>query len=231
MTSVVIVLAVISAVMCWPRRSAPRERIAVLARMSTVEARPVPELRRSMVLAAVLAVIAAVAAGASWPWVAVLVVAGIGGGRVRRKQETTAQDVALAADLMAACMAAGAGVVGALGAASASVDGPLRELADPVVEELRRGTPPEQAWAPWLADERLAPLARSCVRSSGSGAAVAAELVRVAARVRARHRSLVQERIARASVWVVLPLGLCFLPAFVVVGVVPLVMGLLQTLH
>jgi hypothetical protein len=30
---------------------------------------------------------------------------------------------------------------------------------------------------------------------------------------------------------VVLPLGLCFLPAFVVVGVVPLGMGLLQTLH
>jgi pilus assembly protein TadC len=42
---------------------------------------------------------------------------------------------------------------------------------------------------------------------------------------------LVQERVARASVWVVLPLGLCFLPAFVLVGVVPIVMGLLHTLH
>lgn len=229
--TVVVVLVVLAAVLCWPRRRSPNERIAVVTSSRAGDDRPASPLRRSVVITAVLAVMAVIAVGGSWLWVAVLVVAGLAGARMRRKPTVAPQDAALAADLMAACMAAGAGVADALVAASVAVGGHLRELADPVIEELRRGSPPERAWMTWLNDEQLAPVARSCVRSSGSGAAVAAELARVAARVRSRHRALVQERVARASVWVVLPLGLCFLPAFVLVGVTPLVFGLLQTLH
>ena len=36
--------------------------------------------------------------------------------------------------------------------------------------------------------------------------------------------------VKRAGVLMVLPLTLCFLPAFVLVGVVPIVIGLLRTL-
>lgn len=229
--TLVAVLSVLAAALCWPRRRGPGERIETVARTRSVGSRPVPELRRSVVLTAALAVVAVLAVGGSWLWAGVLVVAGIAGARARQKPTTATEDVALAADLMAACLSAGAGVLDALTAASAAVGGRLSELAGPVIDELRGGSPPDHAWAPWLAEEQLAPVARSCVRSSGSGAAVAAELARVAARLRARHRALVQERVARASVWVVLPLGLCFLPAFVVIGVVPLVMGLLHTLH
>ena len=229
--TVVVVLSVLAAALCWPRRRAPRERIETVARTRNADAQPVPALRRSVVLAAAFAVIGVVAVGGSWLWAGALVMAGIVGARARQKPTTATEDVALAADLMAACLSAGAGIVDALTAASAAVGGRLAELAGPVIDELRSGSPPDHAWALWLTEEQLAPVARSCARSSGSGAAVAAELARVAARLRARHRALVQERVARASVWVVLPLGLCFLPAFVVVGVVPLVMGLLHTLH
>lgn len=227
----VAVLAVLAAVLCWPRRRAPSERIAAVAQERSAALQPVPALRRSVTLTAALAVVAVVAVGGSWLWAGALVVAGIVGARARQKPTTATEEVALAADLMSACLTAGAGVLDALAAASAAVGSRLGELARPVVDELHRGSSPEQAWASWLADERLAPVARSCVRSSGSGAAVAAELARVAARLRARQRALVQERVARASVWVVLPLGLCFLPAFVVVGVVPLVIGLLHSLR
>jgi tight adherence protein B len=37
--------------------------------------------------------------------------------------------------------------------------------------------------------------------------------------------------VRRASVWLVVPLGLCFLPAFVLLAVVPLVIGLVPALR
>lgn len=229
--SVVVAAAVIAAVVCLPRRRAPRERVVDLTAKPLAEPRSVPSLRRPVVLVAALAIAAVVITGESLWWALLLVVAGLVGARARTPATAAPEEVALAADLMAACMAAGAGTAAALGAATAATDGLLQTRADAVIEELRRGSPPEQAWASWLDDERLAPVARSCVRSSGSGAANAAELARVAARIRARHRARVEQRVARASVWVVLPLGLCFLPAFVLVGVVPLVLGLLNTLR
>ena len=229
--SAFVVVAALAAVLCWPRRATPRERLATVAGPRSVQAGPAPVLRRSVLVSAALAIAAVIAiGGASW-WVAVLVAAALAGARVRPKAVVAPHEVALTADLMAACMAGGAGVADALLAASRAVDDHVRELAQPVIASLRCGSPPDSAWAGWLADERLAPVARSCARSSGSGAAVAAELARVASRVRSRQRALVQERVAKASIWVVLPLGLCFLPAFVAVGVVPLVVGLLQTLR
>jgi hypothetical protein len=67
--------------------------------------------------------------------------------------------------------------------------------------------------------------------ASAAGPAAAPEISRAAERLRMRGNAEAQRRIARAGVWVVLPLGLCFLPAFVLVGVVPVAVGLLQHLH
>ena len=63
-------------------------------------------------------------------------------------------------------------------------------------------------------------------RTTQSGAAVAEDLGRVAARLRARRHSRLQQRVQQASVLAVIPLGIFFLPAFVVVAVVPIVIGL-----
>jgi hypothetical protein len=38
----------------------------------------------------------------------------------------------------------------------------------------------------------------------------------------------VEADVRRAGVWVLAPLGLCFLPAFVCLGVVPLVLGIAE---
>jgi len=37
--------------------------------------------------------------------------------------------------------------------------------------------------------------------------------------------------VQQVGVWIVVPLGLCFLPAFLAVAVVPLVLGLAPSLH
>jgi pilus assembly protein TadC len=55
---------------------------------------------------------------------------------------------------------------------------------------------------------------------------VAAAVQGVAADARRRQQAEAHRRAARAGVLAVLPLGACFLPAFVLLGVVPAVVGL-----
>jgi pilus assembly protein TadC len=182
-------------------------------------------------MAAAVAIAALPLAGGPW-WLAALLAILAGAGARAKTVEAPGQDeIPVTADLMAACLSAGAGLADAL-AASLVAAGPwLRPRGEPVVASLRAGELPETAWREWLADARLAPMARACMRSAGSGAAVAAELTRLASRLRAAQRAQRQQRVARASVWIVLPLGTCFLPAFVAVGVVPLVISLVERLH
>jgi len=82
----------------------------------------------------------------------------------------------------------------------------------------------------WRHIEDLAaaePVVRAAVRSAASGGALAGALVRAAEAARAAQEAEARVRAHRAGVLVVLPVGLCFLPAFVLVGVVPVVAGVL----
>jgi pilus assembly protein TadC len=228
----VVIAAAVAALLCWPRRRAVRGRMrGLIGREPGEEQVPDEGVRLPVVIVAAVAVVGALVAGVAWWLVVALAVAAAIGARLRASDAPAADEVPLGTDLMAACLSAGATPADALSAAADAAGAWMRAAAAPVVRELRLGAPPEQAWASWLSEPRLAPLARSCARSGASGAAIAAELARLAARMRARQRAVVHERVARAAVWVVLPLGLCFLPAFVAVGVVPLVLGLLSTLH
>jgi pilus assembly protein TadC len=64
------------------------------------------------------------------------------------------------------------------------------------------------------------------VRAGESGSAVVPALQRLAADLRSAGRSDLEAAVQRAGVWVLAPLGLCFLPAFLCLGVVPLVLGI-----
>jgi Flp pilus assembly protein TadB len=140
-------------------------------------------------------------------------------------------DIPVVVDLVAGCLAAGASLADALDAASVAADDVTRAACCEVAAALRSGAPPEDAWRAWLDDPHLAPVARTAVRTSQTGAAAAADLSRASTRLRAQRRAAAQHRVRQASVWLVVPLGLCFLPAFVLVAVVPLVVGLLPSLR
>lgn len=138
-------------------------------------------------------------------------------------------DAPLAFDLIAACIAAGAPPETALRGVVDAVDGPLGELLGSVARAAALGSPADQAWAPLLSADMPAPLrdaAAGFVRAQRSGAALAPALERIAADQRQARRVASQVAARRAGVLAVGPLGLCFLPAFVLVGVVPLVAGL-----
>jgi Flp pilus assembly protein TadB len=140
-------------------------------------------------------------------------------------------DVAVVVDLVAGCLAAGASLPDALDAAAVAAGETMRADCHAVAAALRSGVPPDEAWRAWLTDPWLAPVARTAVRTSQTGAAAAEDLRRTATRLRAKRRAAAQHRVRRASVWLVVPLGLCFLPAFVLVAVVPLVVGLVPSLR
>ena len=78
--------------------------------------------------------------------------------------------------------------------------------------------------APAAAEHRGALERRS--RSADSGAALATLLPRVAADLRERRRSTVEIAVRGVGVRLTAPLGLAFLPAFVLLGVVPVVAAL-----
>ena len=135
-----------------------------------------------------------------------------------------ARDLPVACDLLAVCLAAGTPVGAALSAVGAAVPGPLGERLVEVGALHRLGAAPRRAWSGVPSPVDV--LARTVIRAGESGSAVVPALQRVAADLRSSDRSDTEAAVSRAGVWVLAPLGLCFLPAFLCLGVVPLVLGI-----
>ena len=66
------------------------------------------------------------------------------------------------------------------------------------------------------------------LRAAESGASVADAMARLADDLRLSSRAAVEARARAVGVRAALPLGVCLLPAFVLLGVVPLVAGSLS---
>jgi len=129
-----------------------------------------------------------------------------------------------ACDLLAVCLAAGVPVGAAVAGVSAAVPPPLGPHLARAAALLRLGAEPRRAWAD--APAELAALGRVLVRAGESGVTAAPALRALAADGRAAARTAAEAAVRRAGVWVLAPLGLCFLPAFVCLGVAPMVLGI-----
>ncbi len=145
-----------------------------------------------------------------------------------------AASLALALDLVAGCLGTGGTPSDAVALAGAAVGGvPGRQLLA-VAARLRAGSPAGAAWAALVDRGSPAVVARlpaAATRSERTGAPLQPWLTEAAAELR-RARSAAAERAGRrAGVLVVLPLGLCFLPAYLVLGVLPSVIGLVAHLR
>jgi pilus assembly protein TadC len=145
---------------------------------------------------------------------------------VRRRRLALAAQTADLVDLLAACLAAGATTQLALEVVAAAVDDPGSTVLRRVAAALRLGADPGTAWAAAAAEAPLAPLAAAAVRSAESGVALAGALPLLADDLRAQRRAQTQEAVSRVGVRLTAPLGLAFLPAFVLLGVVPVVASL-----
>ncbi|MGW7256094.1 type II secretion system F family protein [Streptomyces sp. NPDC054834] len=148
------------------------------------------------------------------------------GRAVRFDAATTARQLPLAADLLAACIAAGAGPVVAARAVGEALGGPVGEALAQGAAEVRLGGEPADGWRRLASIPGAGALARLLERADESGLPAATPVARLAADARADWARAATARARRAAVLVSAPVGLCFLPAFIAVGVLPVVIGL-----
>jgi len=136
------------------------------------------------------------------------------------------RSLALTLDLLAAALHSGQPVSAALSLAAPAAGSVRRAQLDQVAGLLRLGADPAEAWRVVGADDALATVAQAACRSAHSGIQLAHGMEQVAADVRAGVRAVAEARAHRAGVLAMAPLGLCFLPAFVCLGVIPVVVGI-----
>jgi Flp pilus assembly protein TadB len=139
-------------------------------------------------------------------------------GASRRVREVRAAELPVALDLLAVCLRAGSPLVAALEIVGGALPGPLGQDLVRVAGMQRLGASPGAAWSVHQGDPVLAPVVRLVRRSSASGSALADAFERLAADLRTAALAAGQARAQRAAVYATAPLGLCFLPAFVLFG-------------
>jgi pilus assembly protein TadC len=128
-------------------------------------------------------------------------------------------------DLFASTLRAGAEPVAGLAQVCAALPGPAVDRLAPVVERARWGAGVD-AWSSVADDEALAPLARALVRSHVSGASVVQAVERLADELERESLARAEDAARKVGVAAAVPLGLCLLPAFMLLGVVPTVASL-----
>lgn len=148
-------------------------------------------------------------------------------GRLVRSESRVGADpsLALVLDLVAAALRIGRPMADALALAAPAGRPEVAGVLDRVAALCRLGAEPEQAWTAAPRDGPLADVARVAVRSAASGLKLAAGFERLAVDIRAERVSAATVRAHRAAVFAMAPLAACFLPSFVCLGVVPVVVG------
>ncbi len=133
----------------------------------------------------------------------------------------TVEEVADATTLLALALRSGRGLAQALDdVATVSPDGPRADLVR-VATALRWGRSMSDAWG--YARPVWGPTATAFVVAEEVGAPSASVLLEAGHGLREAESRRLEEAGGRAAVLLVVPLGLCFLPAFICTAVVPLV--------
>jgi pilus assembly protein TadC len=146
---------------------------------------------------------------------------------MRAARARAVADLPLCADLLAAALNGGAPVDHAVEAVAEALGGPLGARLARVARSLHLGAEPAEAWTSLSDVAGAKRIVAAAVRSSSSGGALATAFLRIATELRDSRQVAVESAAQRAGVLIVLPLGLCFLPAFVLAGLVPVVVAVL----
>lgn len=150
---------------------------------------------------------------------------------VREARASAVRDLPHLVDLLAATLRSGAAPSSALATVCAACPGAAADRLDPVLARLRVGVTPGEVWRVLSHDDVLAPLGHTLARAEASGSPVADAIERLADDLEREALATVEDRARAVGVRAAVPLGLCLLPAFILIGIVPTVAGLLATLR
>lgn len=172
-----------------------------------------------------------------WPGIAAAAVVGLlvhrwvgglesAGHKARRDQIN--RDLPFAVDLVVAALAAGRPPGQVLRLVGEAVGGPLDQELQSISARLDLGADPVEVWKDMTEHPDLAVLGRSFARAHQSGASMTTVLDHCAQDLRRQRRAALQQRARSVGVRTAAPLGACFLPAFILVGIVPTIVGAFQ---
>ena len=150
--------------------------------------------------------------------------------REARRKVQLVRGAPLALDLVAAVLSAGRSPQGAVLAVAAQTAGPVGDELSALAHRVRLAADPATAWRS-LDGDVLEPVGRAFARAEASGAAVVPLIRDAAEDLRCADRAQRREAVGRVGVRTTLPMGLCLLPAFVLVGVAPTVLAVLGSVR
>lgn len=137
-------------------------------------------------------------------------------------------DTAMMLELVASMLHAGAGIGRSLELVARSAAPAIGESLRPVVAALSIGADWETAWqTPADAVTEVERLRDALAFAALTGAPSASILYAQAARERREQFRAAEKRAAALGVKLVVPLGLCSLPAFICLGIVPVLIAML----
>lgn len=222
MTLVAVVCAAAAGYAAVPGAAAGRWR-ALRHPSRTAKSLPLP------VIAGLLAPLLGFALGGAWGAILGVVIAPLAARAVdrlepasrRRERRLAAEQLPLAVDLAAAAVAGGVPVHRAISLVAEAMPPPIGPQLDAVarrllvsadVVDIGDGSP-------------LAPLVRALQRAATSGVPIVAVLEDTARELHRDRRASRRDAARRVGVRTAAPLGVCFLPAFFLVGIVPALVG------
>lgn len=146
-----------------------------------------------------------------------------------RRRDELERDLPMAVHLLGAALASGASVDRALEDVADAMLGPVAEEFGLLRRRLAVDVDPAAVWR--SLEGPLAPIGRALGRAHESGARVTGTVDRLADELLATTRARRAAAVRGVEVQSAAPLGLCFLPAFVLLGVVPMVAAIFGSLH
>ncbi|SPF67946.1 Type II secretion system (T2SS), protein F [Propionibacterium ruminifibrarum] len=152
-------------------------------------------------------------------------------GRVRARREQLILQQPEVLELMASSLQAGAALRTATSEVAAVAPEPSATLLRDVESHLRVGFSEAAAWDSLRSHPVWGPASRDLARGARTGEAIAETLDMHAELARRTRRNHVAERARTVGVRSVGPMMCCFLPAFILSGVVPIVAGVLANIH
>jgi pilus assembly protein TadC len=198
-----------------------------------------PPLLRRLLLSAVCALALGLAAAqiSQWPrgliWLAVPIIAVTGlvalgwlePRSARDRQRQLIMEVPQALELLAACLAAGLPARTACAAVVQAFEGPVADDLGRVLALLQLGAGEVSAWRAIADHPQLGIAAADLARSVESGTSMVEGLQHHATAARETRRAALQVRARAVGVRSVLPMMICFLPSFMLLGIVPAVVS------
>jgi Flp pilus assembly protein TadB len=126
------------------------------------------------------------------------------------------------AELIALCLDSGLPLVDSIKAAGEVVGPPAKRFADETTALLQMGGNAQQSFSSWRQVAALSPIAITVESIVDTGASGAKALRRTATRLRRARTSQVRRQVRSVGVRASLPIGLCFLPSFILGAVFPI---------